>query len=366
MISVPLSFLVSLYLAVFLVRLLLRGRESWRANGLFLLLITLHIVQTLLVGLRWGYGVTAILPLLSTLAGLVPPLSFLAFRDLAREERGLSLRDWPHLLPVLAILCLHAVWRGPIDLVIICTFLGYGAALLWLAHQGPDVLVVSRLDGSLRSFRALQLTGFVLVGSAVTDVAISLDMLFGEGRHSPMLVSVATSIVLLLLGIAAATVGQEEGEETFDTVETPAVVAMPKTDGTVRPATDEDQRVADDLDRLMAERRLFTDTGLNLARLARRLGVPARTVSHAVNRVHGMSVSHYVNNLRVAEACRLLAGTGLPITRVLYDAGFMTKSNFNREFLRVTGVSPSEWRRRTGEGAGPAAPAGGIDQTKSV
>ncbi len=100
----------------------------------------------------------------------------------------------------------------------------------------------------------------------------------------------------------------------------------------------------------MTEKRLWSDTELNLARLARRLGAPARAVSEAVNRVHGVSVSHYVNNHRIGEACRLLRDTDLPVTRILFEAGFMTKSNFNREFLRVTGESPSEWRRRLPSG----------------
>ncbi len=95
----------------------------------------------------------------------------------------------------------------------------------------------------------------------------------------------------------------------------------------------------------MREKRLWADADLNLARLARRMGVPARAVSEAVNRVHGISVSHYVNNHRITEARRLLSETDMPVTRILFEAGFMTKSNFNREFLRVTGENPSDWRR---------------------
>ncbi len=56
MLLVPLSFLVALFLCVFLVRLLREGRDSWRHNGLFLALLALYVVQSLLVGLRWGYA----------------------------------------------------------------------------------------------------------------------------------------------------------------------------------------------------------------------------------------------------------------------------------------------------------------------
>jgi hypothetical protein len=213
MIFIPLSFAVSLFLVAFLLRLSLQGRESLVRNHLFVLLIALYAAQTTLVGLRWGYGMTAVLPLLSLLATAIPPLTYLAFRDLAREEgAGLSLADWPHLLPTAALVVLHFVWRDPIDLLIIAEFLAYGLRLLWLARLGPDGLVAARLDGTLRSHRSLLLSAFTLVASAFTDIAISLDLLWGEGRHSALMVSAATTLILLLLGIAAVVAGAEEGD----------------------------------------------------------------------------------------------------------------------------------------------------------
>lgn len=355
MIFIPLSFAVSLFLVAFLLRLLLQGRESLVRNHLFVLLIALYAAQTTLVGLRWGYGMTAVLPLLSLLATAIPPLTYLAFRDLAREEgAGLSLADWPHLLPTAALVVLHFVWRDPIDLLIIVEFLAYGLRLLWLARLGPDGLVAARLDGTLRSHRSLLLAALALVASALVDIAISLDLLWGEGRHSALMVSAATTVILLLLGIAAVVAGAEEGDgegEGGSPAEAPPPLAR-------QPLAGEHEAVAASLDRLMAERRLYGDTGLNLGKLARRMGLPARTVSQAVNRVHGMSVSQYVNNFRVAEACRLLAEPDMPVTRIVFEAGFMTKSNFNREFLRVTGSSPTAFRAAQRAAALTDEPAG--------
>ena len=367
MIFIPLSFAVSLFLVAFLLRLLLQGRESLVRNHLFVLLIALYAAQTTLVGLRWGYGMTAVLPLLSLLATAIPPLTYLAFRDLAREEgAGLSLADWPHLLPTAALVVLHFVWRDPIDLLIIAEFLAYGLRLLWLARLGPDGLVAARLDGTLRSHRSLLLSAFTLVASAFTDIAISLDLLWGEGRHSALMVSAATTLILLLLGIAAVVAGAEEGDgegegsgdggAEADLRASPAASVSPALAS--EPMSSEHEAVAASLDRLMAERRLYGDTGLNLGKLARRLGLPARAVSQAVNRVYGMSVSQYVNNFRVAEACRLLTQTDMPVTRIVFEAGFMTKSNFNREFLRVTGKSPTAFRAAHRAVASVPAPAG--------
>lgn len=72
---------------------------------------------------------------------------------------------------------------------------------------------------------------------------------------------------------------------------------------------------------------------------------PSRHISMAINRTQGRNVSQIVNEYRIREAKCLLKETDLPITAVMFECGFQTKSNFNREFIRVTGVTPSDYRR---------------------
>jgi AraC-like DNA-binding protein len=42
----------------------------------------------------------------------------------------------------------------------------------------------------------------------------------------------------------------------------------------------------------------------------------------------------------------------------MLGSGFNTKSNFNREFLRVTTLSPSDWMKKNPAPPGEAAEAG--------
>ena len=36
----------------------------------------------------------------------------------------------------------------------------------------------------------------------------------------------------------------------------------------------------------------------------------------------------------------------MSVTAAMFDSGFQTKSNFNREFRRVTSLNPAAWREK--------------------
>ncbi|MBB4000669.1 helix-turn-helix domain-containing protein [Aureimonas pseudogalii] len=346
MILVPLPFVVSLLLLTILVQAVRRDEEGLRANPLFVALIAAYSVQSVLVGLRWGYEWRGVLPLMSPLAALIAPLAWASFRSLTREEPAAMTTLWPHLLPAAAVVALMVLWPDPVGAVIVAVFAGYGLALLWTARLGPNGLVSSRLDGVLRSHRAMQITGVALLASAATDILIGLDFAWGGGAHSGMLVALGNVVALLVQGKAASIAGAGLAEiEADDPNERPDAPTG---------ATNEDLTTAALVERLMREQEIYRDLDLNLERIARKLRRPARDVSSAINRAHGMSVSQYVNTYRVKRARQLLKETADPITKVMFDAGFGTKSNFNREFQRVTGMTPSAYRR-TGDEASAVA-----------
>ena len=58
-----------------------------------------------------------------------------------------------------------------------------------------------------------------------------------------------------------------------------------------------------------------------------------------------LSYISYLNNLRIAKACRLLEGTMLSVSEICYECGFNNKSNFNRIFLKSRGVTPTVYRK---------------------
>lgn len=57
----------------------------------------------------------------------------------------------------------------------------------------------------------------------------------------------------------------------------------------------------------------------------------------------GKSMTRYVNELRIAFACKLLLEGRMTITQICYETGFNNLSNFNRQFKSITNYTPSNY-----------------------
>ncbi|GAO42783.1 AraC family transcriptional regulator [Flavihumibacter petaseus] len=54
---------------------------------------------------------------------------------------------------------------------------------------------------------------------------------------------------------------------------------------------------------------------------------------------------HFVNEVRISQACKLLSEGEQPIASLAYDCGFNSLSNFNRIFRESRGVTPREYKK---------------------
>lgn len=55
--------------------------------------------------------------------------------------------------------------------------------------------------------------------------------------------------------------------------------------------------------------------------------------------------SEYLNRVRIAKACQLLKDTDLSIAQISGEVGYSEHSYFSRVFKKITGKTPSVWRR---------------------
>lgn len=341
--SIPLPFVIALLLGLILVRMI---RHGGLKLGLFPLLVATFAVQAILSGLNWNVAWHPARFIQPIVAAILPSLSFAAFNQLRRNTPASLKNMLPHLLPAILVAVFVAFWRAPIDIVLFAIYLGYGLALMRIAQQGSGTLSAVRIADEWTAHRALTAVSVMLVATAFIDAVVSLDFLFGDGEQARTILAVASVLWLAVAGYAATVADDARPDNEANTsTEDLASSALPGST-----VMEDDQAVASRVDALMLEQHLYRDPDLTLERLARRAGIPARQISGALNRIYGRNISQIVNEYRVDDAKRRLATTRDPVTVIMLESGFGTKSNFNREFLRITGITPSSYRRAAPEG----------------
>lgn len=318
--TLPVPAFAALVLAFLCLRAWARGETPVS----LLVLIGACAVQSAVVAGNQHYRLPGFDVLQPVLALCLPPLAWVAF--VATVRRPLAMGDvWHVTVPAFGIFARVFAPGWVLDLWIVGVFLAYGAVILW-SLRGTADLAFARLGAGERPLRLWRWIGLALILSAVIDVVIPVLLAQGQVQWVAWLVTGLSSVTLLALGV----LGLSPSLEAVAEKEPPPA------------ATEGDAALVASMEALMAERRLWLDPDLTLARIARRMGVPAKALSAAINRVMGQNVSRVVNGWRIAEACRLMQG-GANVTEAMLGAGFNTKSNFNREFLRVMGKAPKDW-----------------------
>lgn len=83
---------------------------------------------------------------------------------------------------------------------------------------------------------------------------------------------------------------------------------------------------------------------LTLAQAAEMAGMTEITFSRNFQAVTGHSFVVFLNRIRIGEACGMLYASDDQIIMIAEMAGFKNLANFNRHFLKLKGMTPSEYR----------------------
>ncbi|WP_125774555.1 helix-turn-helix domain-containing protein [Antribacter gilvus] len=112
---------------------------------------------------------------------------------------------------------------------------------------------------------------------------------------------------------------------------------------------DADDTTMDAMGRLRAAVEGALDEGhvLSVAELADAAGCTSAVLDRRVRRVFGLSPRQLVLRVRVDRAAHLLTSTATPLADVAVAAGFYDQPSFTRTFARLTGETPSSFRRRS-------------------
>ncbi len=68
------------------------------------------------------------------------------------------------------------------------------------------------------------------------------------------------------------------------------------------------------------------------------------TFSRNFQAVTGHSFVDFLNRIRIGQACAMLYASDAQITSIAQEAGYKNLANFNRHFLKVKGMTPTEYR----------------------
>lgn len=288
-------------------------------------------MQSFLVAMAIGYDVAWLRPVLPVSATAIPPLAWITLQDALISRVPFRQVSFHGAAPAFTLFC-RVFAPETTDVVVPLIFAGYGGAILFLLRNSGD-MPLARLDAGRVPKVLWQVLGWALIASALSDVFIAVAYMTGNEHWAGWLITFSSSLVLVLVGLLSGSQSASgvAGEESPDPTPPP------------KETSDKDIEILEMLEAFLKREPMHLEPNLTLSRLARRLHLPEKRLSMAVNRATGANVSRYVNSWRIRHACALIEG-GATVTEAMLDSGFNTKSNFNREFLRETGVPPSQWK----------------------
>lgn len=332
----PITWLVSVLMAVAAYILAWNTQVPGRSRAFLCSFLLCLVFVTILLGMRVSFDWLWPARVQPFVAILAAPSAYLGFaaqtvENGARWNRMLLLNGG---LVALALMGLAAPLQVSADVFILAINCLYIVRLTGLLSVGTDGFhsVPPHATGLWRAaiFATIALIGLMIVADGLV-FAISLVV------SNPNLVTILTGVSGLFVGFVfvVALIG------------VPIVLRASQRGVPVHATpSDADHALMQTLNAIMKDKELFRDSNLTLARIAKRLSVPTRDLSGAINRTTGENFSRFINGYRIAYAKGALQETDLPVTEVMFEAGFLSKSSFNTEFRRVTGLTPSQFRSR--------------------
>lgn len=89
----------------------------------------------------------------------------------------------------------------------------------------------------------------------------------------------------------------------------------------------------------------YHDNNLCLCSMADAFGKSESYISHFFKKFCDDNFYHYLENIRMEEAKRLLVETSLSIKEITIRTGYSSMHSFRRAFKKIFDVSPSSFRR---------------------
>jgi AraC-like DNA-binding protein len=100
---------------------------------------------------------------------------------------------------------------------------------------------------------------------------------------------------------------------------------------------------------LFTEEAIYLDPEITLKTVAEKFAINPRMISQAINENEQLNFNEFVNRYRIGKAKTLLANPEYKsekLATIAYDSGFGNVTSFNIAFKKITGITPSMYRRQ--------------------
>lgn len=98
---------------------------------------------------------------------------------------------------------------------------------------------------------------------------------------------------------------------------------------------------------VLEKERLYLNPVLTINDLAEHLQTTSKVLSQVINQSFNKKFYDFINSYRCEEVKNILKGPDDKITilEAMYQSGFTSKSSFNKEFKKLTGQTPTEFKK---------------------
>lgn len=329
---------------------LIRQQSYVLASGFLAVAFALISVSAVLLALHLAYDISVLVQVRALLGLLTVPCLYLYFFAIAADSKKLSRRHNTHLIPFFAgalVLTHNTPWL--LDFVLLATYLAYGLALITMLRHREDKFATLAGDAA-QTILWLKIVILFLAATFILDLIIFVDLADGGllKQSAPLLVSIMSIVALVSFALIGALGRPSLFEHVYNY--TSEISAHRQRQVTDPPP---DQKVlAGRVTSLLQQPAILSDENLTITRVARRLTVPTRKVSQAINTVAKCSFSDLLNDHRIQYSKTLMQKEpDKSLLEIMLDAGYATKSNFYNQFSKRTGLTPAVYREKLKETA---------------
>ena len=302
-------------------------------DGFFFLygpLIYFYVRRVVFVDLRWkSRDLLHLIPFFAWCLYLVYNLVFLN----PEEQRQLTQKIVTATLPA---------WMYLLGLAIYV----YTITYLWLANRTVNTYrnVIKNKYSSVDKINLSWLKFIIHSFAAITVIAMVHNVIPVLGNFIFLYVSLIILLIFTFFFINRVLVKALNQPEIFAGIELEE--AREKYTGSKLKENELEQYFSNLLS-ILDNEKLYLNPDLSLQALAERLQMSSKVLSQVINQRSGSSFFDFINSYRCKEAKTLMrtSDPNVTILEILYEAGFNSKSSFNKEFKKLNGTTPTEYRK---------------------